>query len=184
MHIPLIAGRALREDDSGNVAVINQRMAHLLWSGENPIGREFTDNGGPPIRVIGVVGNVHSGALETQPMMQYYSSFVAFPGYANSFAVRTKTDPLSLLPTVERTIRGLDPDLAMSGAKTMEHITQSATLERRFETICCLDSRSRLSSFLRSVSSEWRRFRSPGIRASSAYAWRSAQHEPMCSGSK
>jgi len=134
MHIPLIAGRALREDDSGKVAVINQKMAYLLWPGENPIGREFTDNGNPPIRVIGVVGNVHSGPLETEPMMQYYSSLVAFPGYANSFAIRTKADPLSLLPTVERTIWRLDPDQAVSGAKTMEHIIQSATLERRFET--------------------------------------------------
>jgi putative ABC transport system permease protein len=134
MHIPLIAGRALREDDSEKVAVINQKMAHSLWPGENPIGHEFTDNGQPPIRVIGVVDNVHSGPLETEPMMQYYSSFVTFPGYANSFAVRTKTDPPSLLPTIERTIRGLDPDLAVSSAKTMEHIIQSATLERRFET--------------------------------------------------
>lgn len=134
MHIPLIAGRTLRDDDSGKVGVINQKMAHLLWPGENPIGHEFTDNGNAPIRVIGVVGNVHSGALETQPMMQYYSSFVAFPGYANSFAIRTKADPLSLLPTVERTIWGLDPDVALSGAQTMEHIIQSATLERRFET--------------------------------------------------
>jgi putative ABC transport system permease protein len=134
MHIPLIAGRALREDDSGKVAVINQKMAHLLWPGENPMGHEFTDNGNPPIRVIGVVGDVHSGPLETEPMMQYYSSLVAFPGYANSFAVRTKTDPLSLLPTIERTIWRLDPDQAVSGAKTMEQIIQSATLERRFET--------------------------------------------------
>jgi putative ABC transport system permease protein len=134
MHIPLIAGRALREDDSGKVAVINQKMAHLLWPGENPIGQEFTDNGNPPIRVIGVVGDVHSGPLETEPMMQYYSSLVAFPGYANSFAVRTKTDPLSLLPTIERTILRLDPGQAVSGAKTMEQIIKSATLERRFET--------------------------------------------------
>jgi ABC-type antimicrobial peptide transport system permease subunit len=85
------------------------------------------------MRVIGVVGNVHSGPLETEPMMQYYSSLAAFPGYANSFAIRTKTDPLSLLPTVERTIWRLDPDLAISGAQTMEQIIQSATLERRFE---------------------------------------------------
>ncbi len=134
MHIPLIAGRALREDDSGNVAVINQKMADLLWPGENPIGREFTDNGNPPVRVIGVIGNVQSGALETEPLMQYYSSFVAFPGYANSFAIRTKTDPLSLLPAIEKTIWRVDPDLAVSGPKTMEHIIQSATLERRFET--------------------------------------------------
>jgi len=134
MHIPLISGRTLREDDSGKVAVINQKMGYLLWPGENPIGREFTENRGAPIRVIGVAGNVHSGRLETEPMMQYHSSFIAFPGYANSFAVRTKPDPLSLLPAVERTIWRLDPDLAVSGARTMELILQSATLERRFET--------------------------------------------------
>jgi putative ABC transport system permease protein len=134
MHIPLIAGRLLREDDSAKVAVINQKMADLLWPGENPIGREFTDNGNPPIRVIGIIGNVHSGPLETEPMMQYYSSFVAFPGYANSFAIRTKTDPLNLLPAIEKMIWRFDPELAVSDAKTMEHIVQSATLERRFET--------------------------------------------------
>lgn len=134
LHIPLIAGRVLREDDSGTVAVINEKMAHLLWPGENAIGREFRDNNNPPVRVVGVVGNVHSGALETEPMMQYYSSFVKFPGYANSFAVRTKTDPLNLLPIIERTISGLDSDLPLSGARTMGHIIQSATLERRFET--------------------------------------------------
>ena len=138
MHIPLIAGRALREDDSGKVAVIDQKMADLLWPGENPIGREFKDNSNPPMRVVGVVGNVHSGALETEPMMQFYSSFAKFPGYANSFAVRTKIDPLSLLPAVEKTIWRLDSDLAVTGVRTMEHIIRSATLERRFETYLLL----------------------------------------------
>jgi predicted lysophospholipase L1 biosynthesis ABC-type transport system permease subunit len=109
-------------------------MADLLWPGENAIGREFTNNGSPPIRVIGGIGNVHSGPLETEPLMQFYRSFVVFPGYANSFAIRTKTDPLKLLPAVERTIWHFDPELAVSGAKTMEHIIQSATLERRFES--------------------------------------------------
>ncbi len=170
MHIPLIAGRSLREDDPGNVAVINQKMAYLLWPGENPIGHQFTDNGNPPTRVIGVVGNVHSGPLETEPMMQYYSSFVAFPGYANSFAIRTKTDPLSLLPAAEKTIWRLDPDQAVSGAKTMEHIIQSATLERRFETDLLLGFSasalflSALGLFGVASSSVMRRSREFGIR--------------------
>jgi hypothetical protein len=34
---------------------------------------------------------------------------------------------------VERTVWRLDPDQAVSGAKTMEHIIQLATLDRRFE---------------------------------------------------
>ena len=134
MHIPLIAGRALREDDSGKVAVINQKMADLVWPGQNPLGREFTGNGNPPIRVIGVINNLHSGPLEAEPMMQYYLSLVAFPGYANSFAVRTKNDPLSLLPAIEKAIWRFGPDMALSDAKTMEHIIQSASLERRFGT--------------------------------------------------
>jgi hypothetical protein len=106
---------------------------------------------------------VCSGPLETEPMMQYYSSFVTFPGNANSFAVRAKTDPPSLLPTIERTIWGLDADLAMSGTKRGTHNLigdPGATLRKR---IYCLDSRRRLCSFLRSVSSERRRFRRRGI---------------------
>jgi hypothetical protein len=43
------AGRPLREEDSGTVAVINQKMAHLLWPGDNAIGHEFIDNGNPPL---------------------------------------------------------------------------------------------------------------------------------------
>ena len=170
MHIPLIASRALRDDDSGRIAVINRKMAHLLWPGNDAIGREFTDNGSPPLRVIGVVGNVHSGPLETEPLMQYYSSFVSFPGYANSFAVRTKTDPLSLVPTIERDIWDLDPDLAVSGVKTMEHIIESATLERRLETDLLLGFSlsalflSALGLFGVASLSTTRRYREFGIR--------------------
>ncbi len=48
--------------------------------------------------------------------------------------IRTTADPFSLLPAIEKIIWRLDPDLAISDAKTMEHIIQSATLERRFES--------------------------------------------------
>ena len=135
MHIPLIAGRALREDDSGKVAVINQKMAYLLWPGENPIGREFTDNGDPPIRVIGVVGNVHSGPLETEPMMQYYSPFGCISWLRKQLRYSHKNR------SAEPSSRSRKNDLAArpgpggdQRAKTMEHIIQAATLERRFET--------------------------------------------------
>jgi putative ABC transport system permease protein len=170
MHIPLIAGRQLRDDDSGTVAVINQKMARSLWPGENAVGHEFTDNGGPPLRVIGVVGDVHSGPLETQPLMQYYRSFVAFPGYANSFVMRTKTDPVSLVPILEKAIWRLDPAEAVSGMRTMEHIIESATLERRFETDLLLGFSaaalflSALGLFGVASSSVMRRSREFGIR--------------------
>jgi putative ABC transport system permease protein len=71
MQIPLIAGESFKPGDPGTFAIINQKMAALLWPGENPIGKQFTEGHGP-LKVIGVVGNVHYGPLEKPEMMQFY----------------------------------------------------------------------------------------------------------------
>src|SRR5581483_53572 len=164
------------------IPVINQKMAHLLWPGENLIGREFTDNGNPPILVIGVVGNVHSGPLETEPMMQYY--------WLHFLTTQTAS------PSVQKPIRSafFVPSKERSGVSIQ---TWQSRAPKRWNTsssrqrwsaaskpIFCLDSRRLLCSFPRLVSSEWHRFQSHGIRASSASGWRSAQQSSMCSGSK
>ncbi|HTX35242.1 MAG TPA: hypothetical protein VME43_09475 [Bryobacteraceae bacterium] len=39
-----------------------------------------------------------------------------------AFAVRTKADPLRVVPTIEMAIWNLDRNLAVSGVKTMEHV--------------------------------------------------------------
>jgi putative ABC transport system permease protein len=64
MRIPRLAGRLLQPNDPANVAVINHRMAQLLWPGEDPIGKQIAEGENPPYTVIGVAGDVHGGSRE------------------------------------------------------------------------------------------------------------------------
>lgn len=134
MQIPLVAGALFRPVDPSTFAVINQQMAARLWPGENPIGRQFQDGDNPPSKVIGVVGDVHNESLEKPPMMQFYRLLTASPYYADTFVIRSAYDPESLIPLVQKTIWQLDASEPVTHVQTMEHLLESVTLRRRFET--------------------------------------------------
>ena len=134
MHIPRIAGRLFQPNDPANFAVINRRMAQLLWPGEDPIGKQIAEGDDPPYTVIGVAGDVHGGSLESEPRMQFYRLITANPDWANSFVIRCAVDPLSLVPQVQKAVWSLDASEPVTHAQTMERLLSSVTLERRFET--------------------------------------------------
>jgi putative ABC transport system permease protein len=134
MRIPRLEGRFLRPSDPPNFAVINGRMAHLLWPGEDPIGKQIVEGDNPPYTVIGVAGDVHGGSLESEPRMQFYRLITASPGWANTFVIRCAVNPFSLVPQVQNTVWSLDASEPVTHAQTMDRLLSSATLERRLET--------------------------------------------------
>lgn len=134
MQIPVIAGRALRPYDPAAFAVINQRMAMHLWPGENAIGKQFADGDNPPLKVIGVVGDVHNASLEKPEMMQFYRLITADPFYADTFVIRSKYDPDYLIPLVQRAVWQLDASEPVTHVQTMDRLLEAVTLQRRFGT--------------------------------------------------
>ena len=134
MRIPLLAGRYFRQTDPGKFTIINQKIARRLWPGEDPIGKQLSDSDHPAFTVIGVAGDVHNGALETPPMMQFYRILAADPYNANTFVMRTTGDPESMVPAVQRAVWRLDASEPVTHPETMEHLLRAATLQRRFES--------------------------------------------------
>ena len=69
MGVPLLKGRTFDERDL--IAkpwriIVSQRLADLLWPGENPVGRQallWKGQGDNPAEVIGVVGNMRERGL-------------------------------------------------------------------------------------------------------------------------
>ena len=61
LKVPMVRGREFTEQDderAPRVAVVNEFMAHLLWPGEDPIGKRFRTAGSDVWReVIGVTRN-------------------------------------------------------------------------------------------------------------------------------
>jgi len=71
MRIPLKAGRLFRDaGETEPVAVVSESAARNLWPGQDPIGKrvnKYSDASGDYSRVIGVVGDVLSSALDRPP---------------------------------------------------------------------------------------------------------------------
>ncbi len=134
MRIPLISGRRFREDEPAGFAIVNRKMAQSLWPGEDAVGKQFTPGTGPPVTVIGVVGDRHSGSLEREPRLQFYLPLAANPSWADKFMIRTRTDPAAVLPLAQQVVWKLDPEQPVTHPQIMERLLESVTLERRFQT--------------------------------------------------
>ena len=137
LRIPLRSGRLLdaRDTDEKLVnVVINEATSAKYWPGENPIearGRLGNPDKGPPIRVVGVVGDVRNDGLGKPPVPEVYLLSAITTVNPMGFVVRSPLSTEQLVPEVRRAIRSADPTLAVDEIATMsETIRNSLVLER------------------------------------------------------
>lgn len=140
MGIPLTAGRDFSPQDKGDsppVVVISEKTAHRFWPGQDPIGKRLkpgsTSSQGAWREVIGVVKDVRQNNFVAEPKLQMYLPYEqtnAFP--PNALAVRASVDPLSLGPTVRRTVWEVDKDQPVSDIRTMTEVVSEALARQRF----------------------------------------------------
>ena len=138
MGIPLLSGRLFDSRDGAQaprVVIINESLARQYWPGESPIGKRL-GNGGPDgdrwREIIGVVGNVRHFGLDRQEPPAMYLPMEQEPSNAMTLVVRAKGDPETVISSVRRAIGGMDPELAPSGAGTMEGDIRGSLADKRF----------------------------------------------------
>jgi putative ABC transport system permease protein len=156
MHIPLVQGRyfSSRDDQPGAplAVVISQKLAHEYFAGKDPggmhikVGPSF-DSPMPAMTIVGVVGDIKQGGLDQPTVPEMYEplgqaaadlgSYGAMIGVVGGLNVemRTTGDPSALEGTLTKTIRQLDPQLAVSEVHTMDEVVSSTESSRRFNTI-------------------------------------------------
>ncbi len=138
LGIRLVAGRTLRRADEGHTAaVLSLGAARLLWPGRNPLGRRFSrGNPGEFFKVVGLVPDVNSEDLATNPAPLVYAPLTATGGVVfrvSSVAIRTRGEPAAAAGTLRRAVASLDKELAISNIRTMEQIDSASFAERRFQ---------------------------------------------------
>ena len=147
MGIPLRRGRVLVDDDSQRprgTAVITDAVVRLM-QGREPIGARVAhglagvQGERPWTEVVGVVGDVRGSSLEEAPIGAVYYPMVNAPGVnmewlarSMSYAVRVRTAPDALLPSVRSVLRELDPTLPLTEARTLRSIVDAASSKTRF----------------------------------------------------
>ncbi|HTS24897.1 MAG TPA: ABC transporter permease [Bryobacteraceae bacterium] len=141
MGIPLLRGRTFDSQDQPGAplsALINDSMSRHLWPHGDPIGHRIVW-GGRLLTIIGVVGDVHIGALESSVGPTIYDSVYQIESGATTnavFILRTRTEnPAALAFQVRDAIWSVDRDVPVFGIRTMEQVVSGSLATRRFAVV-------------------------------------------------
>ena len=151
--IPLKRGRYFGAEDGAQsepVAIINDTMARRFWGDTDPVGQRIAFGNAqqhqPWMRIVGVVGDVKQGPLNSEIVQHAYTPWVQMPdsvmadnvvGIQRSLriALRTEVEPMAIAGTVRARIRALDPALPVSSVQTMDDIVQRSAAVPRFNAL-------------------------------------------------
>jgi putative ABC transport system permease protein len=127
--------------DTMPVALINQEMARLYWSGRDAIGGRFKIGGNPNrpwVTVVGIVANVRhngiAGGVKEKfyvPHTQWHVS-TGFPIRAMTLVMKADQDPRGLSTPIRQLIRSMDPALPVADVRTMDDVVDATLSVPRF----------------------------------------------------
>ncbi len=151
MGIPLLRGEFFSGSDtreSQGVAIISEALARIYWPGADPVGTIIWM--GPPeslvaklippgfqfprLKIVGVVGDVKSRALDRDGGPEVYTLFLQSqqPVREMNVAVRTASNPLSLVAAVKSQAWAIDETQPVSSIKTLKQIVAGSVEQQRF----------------------------------------------------
>jgi len=138
--IPLLRGRDLRWTDiesSPHVALVNEAFVRRYLPQGEPLGRRILGVLGPendPWEIAGVVGDVHTQALDRAPGPLLVLPLLQFPVTRVRVAARvTNGDPLQLVPALRSEVQSLDKDLPFSAPQPLSRVASASLGQRRFQ---------------------------------------------------
>ena len=148
MGIPLKRGRYFDDHDDSQaprVAIINESAAATIFAGQDPLGQVLVNGGkyAPDnCRIVGVVGDVKFGGLESQPDPEVYVSYKQLPesfmqpGIGSmAVVVRSTGKPEDLVRVIRQDVGALDHGIPVSSATTMDNILSASLAPRRFNVL-------------------------------------------------
>lgn len=127
LGIPIKAGRDLSWNDWGgsrSVCLVNEALVEEYLDGANPVGRFIAQgrNSTPDREIIGVFGNAsYEDVRGSIPRQLFFSldSKISFVESVNVYA-RVQGDPRPVMPLVRDLVRRIDPNLVVTGMRTLD----------------------------------------------------------------
>jgi putative ABC transport system permease protein len=137
MGVPILKGREFTHQDTvtaPGVIVVNETMTRKFWPNQDAVGRAIRLGGpdGPPLTVIGVVGDVHHWGLDEQVYPQFFRPYTQAGWPAMTVVVRTTSTPAAFTAPIKKAVAEFLPDRPVAGIETMSDIVRDSTGSRRF----------------------------------------------------
>ncbi|HEV2463298.1 MAG TPA: ABC transporter permease [Acidobacteriaceae bacterium] len=152
LRMPILAGRGVLDSDTASseqVAVVNESFAVKYFGKPNAVGQHFSTWGGPPLTIVGVVGDVTKqpginpeAPLATEPV--FYVPAAQFPAKAlaaihlwfqPSWIVRTTEVVPGLSEAMQGAMAAADPNLPISAFHSMEDLMRKELETQRIEVL-------------------------------------------------
>jgi predicted permease len=150
MQIPLKQGRFITQEDTKrvfSVVVIDEVLAQKYFPHENPIGKRINiADVNAQAQIVGVVGHVkHYGLAEREgdsvqaqlyyPCLGLEDIYIPSVARAVRFAVRTKGEPLGMVPAIRAMFEKMNSQQTIYGVVTLDRIVSDSVASQRFVMI-------------------------------------------------
>jgi len=139
LGIPLLRGRTFRVPyDSARPpeVIVNESMARAMWPGEEPIGKRLKSPfPGPPVVVVGVVGDVRPQSAESERQPQMYFDVARTPPLNAALLARGTLPPAMLAARLREAVHDVDPAQAVYNVRLMTDVIAGAIAPRRTNTM-------------------------------------------------
>ena len=149
MGIPLRRGRFFTPYDderSPLVAVIDESFARKFFPHDDPLGKRINLIYFGKAEIVGVVGHVKHWGLDSDahhaiqaqlylPVLQIPNKFMPLVAHGMGVVVRTRSSPLSIVPSIRQAVGQIDSQQVMYAVRTMDAIVSRSLAARRFSMI-------------------------------------------------
>jgi putative ABC transport system permease protein len=133
MRLPLLRGRDFTpadRDGAPRIALVNQRLAALVWPGEDPIGKTL-DGWDSKAEVVGVVGNSHYRGVREDTLPIVYEPFDQFKLDGGVLLIRGRGALSAIEPEVRAVVKSFGPGYHTDRVAPMTLMRDSAIAQDR-----------------------------------------------------
>jgi putative ABC transport system permease protein len=134
----MLRGRDFNESDGRNstqVAIISEITARRYFTKEDPLGRRIKRAGSdaaPWLTIVGVASDVKQSWFDNEIRPQLYLPAPQSPQRLMAFLLRTRSDPMSVVPAARSQILSVDQEQPIDEVKTLARLFVDETSPLRF----------------------------------------------------
>jgi predicted permease len=143
LSIPILRGRPFTPADrsgAGQVAVVNESFARLLWDDADPIGRRFRmfSPTSTWVTVVGLAGDTRvDGLADAKPPVMYFPHEQArhsayFTSLTMTLAAKASGASAPVYSAIREAVRQVDADVPVSELRGLDDIVGTASSRERF----------------------------------------------------
>ena len=133
LGVPLLQGRLLAESgvlgELNAEVLVSARLAATLWPNQEAVGKRLVVplmRSPTPFVVVGVVGDVLRGGLDTEAGRDVYLPYRLRAMGGMQLFVRGAGEPRRLVPALRRELRALDPTLPVDAVRPLTELVESS----------------------------------------------------------